>query len=350
MAFLVADRVKETTTTTGTGTLTLGGAVAGFQTFSAIGDGNTCYACVYGVDASGNPTGEWEVFIGTYTSSGTTLDRTTVLASSNSNNAVNLSAGTKHVIVTLPAVGYRFDSTGKLTIPSAIAINFGSATSTIVGYSSGILEIRGNGAAGIGLGDPFASGKISVGNSHFGFSASVLSSNADVSFLRLAAKVLAVRDFDTGGGWLQNTGGLSRVASAVTNVTTAMANVTGLSATLIAGRKYTGKLVLFASDVTAADGLKLDFDGGTATMTSFQAAITGNAQGATAGTVVSDAIATDLNFTALNGTGVNCIEVQIAFVCNAAGTFIPRIAKNADAAGATLTIAANSFMELQDAP
>lgn len=85
-------------------------------------------------------------------------------------------------------------------------------------------------------------------------------------------------------------------------------------------------------------------------MTSFQAGVTANAQGATLGTSVSAALATDLTATALSGTGVNVIEVEFAFVCNAAGTFIPRIAKNADAAGATLTIAANSFMELQDAP
>ena len=349
MAFLVADRVKESTTTTGTGTLTLAGAVTGFQSFAAIGNGNTCYACVYGVNAAGNPTGEWEVFIGTYTSSGTTLARTTVLASSNSGSAVNLSAGTKHVIVTLPAVGYRFDSTGKLTIPSAVTVQFGSTSSTIVGYSSGILELRGS-SCGIGLSDGLGSGKIAVGNSHFGFSSNVTNTAADVSFLRLAAKVVAIRDNDTGGGWLQNTGGLSRVASDVTNVTTTPANITGLSATLIAGRKYTGKLVLYASVGLAADGLLLDFDGGAGTMTSFQAGITGNAQGATLGVNVSTAIATDLTITAMSGTGVNVIEVTFAFVCNAAGTFIPRIAKNADAAGATLTIAANSFMELQDAP
>jgi len=348
MAFLVADRVKESTTTTGTGTLTLAGAVTGFQSFAAIGNGNTCYACVYGVNAAGNPTGEWEVFIGTYTSSGTTLARTTVLASSNSGSAVNLSAGTKHVIVTLPAVGYRFDSTGKLTVPSGIAVQYGAAS--IIGYSgAGILEVRGANGAAICVGTTLSS-DLRIGPGHLGLSTSPTATANDWSLLRLAAKVASIRDGSTGGGWLQNTGGLSRVDSDVTNVTTTMANITGLSATLIAGRKYTGKLVLFASDVTAADGLKLDFDGGAATMTSFQAAVTGNVQGATAGTTVSTAIATDLNFTALNGTGVNCIEVTLAFVCNAAGTFIPRIAKDSDAGGATLTVAANSFLELQDAP
>jgi hypothetical protein len=98
------DRVKETTTTTGTGTLTLGGAVAGFQSFSAIGDGGQCYACAYSVDENGLPNGDWEVFIGTYSASGTQLARTTILSSSNGGAAVNFSSGTKHVILGVAAV------------------------------------------------------------------------------------------------------------------------------------------------------------------------------------------------------------------------------------------------------
>lgn len=98
MAFVVKDRVKETTTTTGTGTVTLLGAATGFQSFSAIGNANTTYYCIAGQTGD-----EWEVGIGTYTSSGTTLARTTVLASSNSGSLVNFSAGTKDVFVTYPA-------------------------------------------------------------------------------------------------------------------------------------------------------------------------------------------------------------------------------------------------------
>ena len=98
MAFVVKDRVKETTTTTGTGTITLAGAVTGFQAFSVIGDGNTTYYTIQ--DAL---SGDWEVGIGTYTSSGTTLSRDTVLESSNSGNLVNFGAGDKDVFVTYPA-------------------------------------------------------------------------------------------------------------------------------------------------------------------------------------------------------------------------------------------------------
>jgi hypothetical protein len=98
MALVVKDRVKSSTTTTGTGTITLGAAAAGFQAFSVIGDGNTTYYTI--VDTVN---GTWEVGIGTYTSSGTTLSRDTVLESSNSGSLVNFAAGSKDVFVAYPA-------------------------------------------------------------------------------------------------------------------------------------------------------------------------------------------------------------------------------------------------------
>jgi hypothetical protein len=98
MALVLADRVKETTTTTGTGTVTLLGASTGYQSFAAVGNANTTYYTIAGQTGS-----EWEVGIGTYTSSGTTLSRDTVLASSNSGSLVTFSAGTKDVFVTYPA-------------------------------------------------------------------------------------------------------------------------------------------------------------------------------------------------------------------------------------------------------
>jgi hypothetical protein len=98
MALVLADRVKETTTTTGTGTVTLAGASTGFQSFAAVGNGNTTYYCIAAQTGT-----EWEVGIGTYTSVGTTLSRTTVLASSNAGSLVTFSAGTKDVFVTYPS-------------------------------------------------------------------------------------------------------------------------------------------------------------------------------------------------------------------------------------------------------
>lgn len=94
MALVIADRVRETSTTTGTGTLTLDGAVSGFQTFStAIGNTNTCYYTItLGAD--------WEVGLGTVAAG--TLARTTILKSSNAGSAVNFGAGIKDVFATYP--------------------------------------------------------------------------------------------------------------------------------------------------------------------------------------------------------------------------------------------------------
>ena len=95
MALAVADRVKETSTTTGTGTLTLGGAATGFQTFSSgIGNGNTCY---YAISIGS----DWEVGLGTVGAG--TLSRDTILASSNAGSAVSFGAGAKDVFATYPA-------------------------------------------------------------------------------------------------------------------------------------------------------------------------------------------------------------------------------------------------------
>ena len=95
MALVIKDRVKETTTTTGTGAISLGGAATNFVTFSSVlSDADTTYYAI--VDTSNSA---FEVGLGTYASSGNTITRTTVLASSNSGSAVNLQAGTKSISV-----------------------------------------------------------------------------------------------------------------------------------------------------------------------------------------------------------------------------------------------------------
>ena len=99
MAFVINDRVKETTTTTGTGTISLAGAVTGFETFgTGIGNSNTTY---YAITLPG--TAEFEVGLGTLNSDSSTIARTTVISSSNSDSAVNFSAGTKTIFCTIPA-------------------------------------------------------------------------------------------------------------------------------------------------------------------------------------------------------------------------------------------------------
>lgn len=99
MALVINDRVKETSTTTGTGAMALGGAVTGFETFGAgIGNSNTTYYCIFNQGTS-----EFEVGLGTLDGTSANLTRTTVISSSNSDSAVDFSAGTKDVFCTLPA-------------------------------------------------------------------------------------------------------------------------------------------------------------------------------------------------------------------------------------------------------
>ena len=129
MALVVKDRVQETSTTTGTGTFTLAGAVTGFQAFSVIGDGNTTYYAIVGG-------AEWEVGLGTYTSSGTTLARNTILESSNGGTAVNFSAGTKNVFVTYPAEEAVYqDASGDAYAPQFAASNGLNVNNGTIGTS-----------------------------------------------------------------------------------------------------------------------------------------------------------------------------------------------------------------------
>jgi hypothetical protein len=153
MALVVKDRVKETTTTTGTGTLTLAGASTGFQSFSVIGDGNTTYYTI--TDGT-----DWEVGVGTYTASGTTLSRDTILESSNSGSAVNWAAGNKDVFVTYPAERSVTGSASALAIPdpgtsgnvltsdgtawTSAAPSGGSATLTIQNKTSAYTVVAGD--------------------------------------------------------------------------------------------------------------------------------------------------------------------------------------------------------------
>jgi hypothetical protein len=127
MPLVVKDRVKVTSTTAGTGTLTLGAASFGFQDFSVVGDGNTTYYAV--VDTE---TGDWEVGIGTYTSSGTTLSRATILESSTGGTAVNFAANPKDVFVTYPAErSVYLDETGNLSITTPTVISTNSTSDAL---------------------------------------------------------------------------------------------------------------------------------------------------------------------------------------------------------------------------
>jgi hypothetical protein len=142
MALVLDDRVKETSTTTGTGTLDLSGAVSGFQTFVAgIGNSNTTYYAIVNRDEA-----EWETGVGTVTDASTdTLARTTVIASSNSDSAVNFSAGTKDVFATLPASKVVYEDAGSdVTLPDDLilgsdssVLKFGADSDTTLTHTDG---------------------------------------------------------------------------------------------------------------------------------------------------------------------------------------------------------------------
>ena len=140
MALVLNDRVKETTTTTGTGALTLGGAVTGFETFgTGIGNSNTTYYAVT-LPASA----EFEVGLGTLNSDSTTITRTTVISSSNSDSAVNFSAGTKTIFCTMPASKAVFlDGSGNATLGADLSVG---DDLTVLG---GVIDVKNAGAQSV---------------------------------------------------------------------------------------------------------------------------------------------------------------------------------------------------------
>ena len=166
MALVVNDRVKETSTTTGTGTLTLAGAVTGFETFSsAIGNGNTTY---YAIVAQN---GAFEVGLGTVAAG--TLARTTIISSSNSDSAVTLPAGTKDVFCTLPASkSVILDASGNIVANNGSNLTNLNATALASGtVANARLDAQLQDVAGLAT----TAGKIIQGDgSNFGLSAYTL--------------------------------------------------------------------------------------------------------------------------------------------------------------------------------
>ena len=131
MALVISDRIKETTTTTGTGTYTLGGAITGFETFTAnlSNADTTYYCCTDGTD--------FEVGLGTFASSGTTLARTAILSSSNSNSAVNWTSGTRNIFCKLHAAKTVFlDASGNATLGADLSVG------DDLTVNGGVIELR----------------------------------------------------------------------------------------------------------------------------------------------------------------------------------------------------------------
>jgi len=142
MALTLKDRVLETCTAPGTGSVSLLGAVTGYQSFSsAIGNANTCYYTI--ADQSG---ANWEVGIGTYTSSGNTLARTTVLSSSNGGSLTNFASGTQNVFVTYPSEEAVYSNGTNIVGPSGIPLAVGNGGTGLTSLTSGYIPY-GNGTS-----------------------------------------------------------------------------------------------------------------------------------------------------------------------------------------------------------
>lgn len=242
---------------------------------------------------------------------------------------------------------------GLFTISKTGAVTFGAFDHNVSNGSTFIFQ-GGSGTQRIRVANQvFAQ---SAGNT-IGWSSTTQAFDTQVVGIRRGAnRVLAATDGTTGGGssgtggWFRSDAGLSRVNADITNATTTLAAVTGLSFTSISGQKYAGRIRLYVEEATAGDGLKLDLDGGTGTWTSFRATYivydTTTPGPLASGSVT--AIATD--FTVATVTGAAWVDIEFSGVANAAGTFIPRQAKNSVGAGANLTTRANSTMQVEDIP
>jgi len=167
MALVINDRVKETSTTTGTGTFSLAGAATGFETFVAgIATGNTTYYTIFN-----QGTTEWEVGLGTVTdATPDTLSRTTIYSSSNSDSAVDFAGGTKDVFCTLPAsrAVYLNASGGGVGALAAVVDdttpqlggNLDVNSNSIVSASNGNIPLAPNGTGEVLIGSGSAHGDI----------------------------------------------------------------------------------------------------------------------------------------------------------------------------------------------
>ena len=140
MAIVVKDRVQQTSTTTGTSDFLLTGSVSGFQTFAAIGNTNTTYYS--SVDPT---TGDWEVGIGTYSTTGPTLSRDTVLSSSASGSKVSFGAGPKVVFCAYPSEKAIYEEvSGNVLIDGGPLTVVGSGVTSYTTFSAALAELYAN--------------------------------------------------------------------------------------------------------------------------------------------------------------------------------------------------------------
>jgi len=294
MALVVKDRVRETSTSSGTGDLILNGAVQAFQDFSVIGDGNTTYYTI--VDAT---TGAWEVGLGTYTLSTTTLSRDTVLESSDGGTAVNFAANTKDVFVTYPAERSVYVDGGAISPATAARLGFSNLAQ---GAGLSVLGVTGASTANVA--------SIAAGTDHQVFRRSGSAVSFGPVALDQSAAVAGLLPVVRGGsgagtltGYLQGNGTAAFTASATIPNT----DITGL------GTMSTQNANNVNIDGGAIDGTVI---GGTTASTGTFSSLTattadingGSIDGATIGAAVASTGAfttlTSSSTTTLNGTTI----------------------------------------------
>ena len=316
MALVINDRVKETTTTTGTGALSLGGAVTGFEAFSAgVGNSNTTYYAI-----SHQTEDEWEVGLGTLDGDSSDLTRTTVISSSNSDSAVDFAAGTKDVFCTIPASKLVYeDANNDATIGRNLTV---TGDLTITGDDL-TMNTNTSGAALIGDGTNFnpvaISGDITIGTTGTAAIGSGVIVNADVN--ASAAIAVSKTAFIAGTGVSLSTNTLN-VDAAQTGITSILATdvkigednetkidfETADTINFYAGNEKQliltdGALTPGADNILDLGSASVEFKDayfdGTVTADAFAGPLTGNVTGNASGTAATVTTAAQSNITSL---------------------------------------------------
>lgn len=330
MASSVHERLLQAVTgNPGTGAVTVGAAIVGYQGFVAGDDTKAFDVVIYSVDSNGNPNGLWEVQAqSTYTSATTSLARSAgnvVDGSSGAGVLVNFASGTQRVANVRSTAGvWIIRQTGGTPGTNEAQISHDGTNLNIVNEAGPqTVQFTNTGV--------LKAAKLQATSGEIDFQTS------GTRFGNPAAGVVTVNS------WIQNTGGEAALANPFTNATAVMAN-TNIQFTVIAGRSYRIEGILQVSNTTAGEGVQIDFNGGSATATTFFAAVTSTGT-VVAGTPSSTSLAGVINFTSITGT--DYININGYIKVNAGGTLILRAAENTHATG-TLTVGAGSWIALAD--